>query len=62
MRLLDIEDEDRLSGIVKSKLGDIGFTVDIAGSAADAGAALELISYDAAILTLACPTVMGSPF
>ena len=55
MRLLVIEDEDRLSGILKSKLGDIGFTVDIAGSAADAGAALELISYDAAILDLGLP-------
>jgi DNA-binding response OmpR family regulator len=42
LRLLVIEDEDRLSGILKSKLGDIGFTVDIAGSAADASAALEL--------------------
>jgi DNA-binding response OmpR family regulator len=38
LRLLVIEDEDRLSGILKSKLGDVGFTVDIAGSAADAGA------------------------
>jgi len=36
LRLLVIEDEDRLSGILKSKLGDIGFPVDIAGSAADA--------------------------
>jgi len=40
---------------LKSKLGDVGFTVDIAGSAADAGAALELISYDAAILDLGLP-------
>ena len=55
MRLLVIEDEDRLSGILKSKLGDIGFTVDIAGSAADANAALELINYDAAILDLGLP-------
>ena len=55
MRLLVIEDEDRLSGILKSKLGDIGFTVDIAGSAADASAALELINYDAAILDLGLP-------
>ncbi|TMJ70504.1 MAG: DNA-binding response regulator, partial [Alphaproteobacteria bacterium] len=45
MRLLVIEDEDRLSGILKSKLGEIGFTVDIAASAADATAALELINY-----------------
>jgi DNA-binding response OmpR family regulator len=55
LRLLVIEDEDRLSGILKAKLGEIGFTVDIAGSAADAGAALELINYDAAILDLGLP-------
>ena len=55
MRLLVIEDEDRLSGILKSKLGDIGFTVDIAGSAADAGIALELINYDAAVLDIGLP-------
>jgi hypothetical protein len=46
----DIEDEDRLSGILKSKLCEIGFTVDIAASAGDASAALELINYDAAVL------------
>jgi DNA-binding response OmpR family regulator len=55
LRLLVIEDEDRLSGILKSKLGDVGFTVDIAGSAADASAALELINYDAAVLDLGLP-------
>ena len=55
MRLLVIEDENRLSGILKSKFGDIGFAVDIAGSAADASAALELINYDAAILDLGLP-------
>ena len=55
MRLLVIEDEDRLSGILKSKLGEIGFTVGIAGSAEDANIALELISYDAAVLDLGLP-------
>jgi DNA-binding response OmpR family regulator len=55
LRLLVIEDEDRLSGILKSKLGDVGFAVDLAGSAADARAALELINYDAAILDLGLP-------
>ena len=55
MRLLIIEDEDRLSGILKSKLGEIGFTVDIAASAGDASAALELINYDAAVLDLGLP-------
>jgi len=42
VRLLVIEDEDRLSGILKSKLGDVGFTVDIASSAVDANAADQL--------------------
>jgi DNA-binding response OmpR family regulator len=55
MRLLVIEDEDRLSGILKSKFAAVGFTVDIAASAEDAGAAIELINYDAAILDLGLP-------
>ena len=55
MRLLVIEDENRLSGILKSKLSDVGFAVDVAGSAADATAALELVNYDAAILDLGLP-------
>ena len=55
MRLLVIEDEDRLSGILKSKLGEIGFAVDIAATAEDASIALELINYDAAVLDLGLP-------
>ena len=55
MRLVVIEEEDRLAGILQSKLRDIGFAVDIAGSTADANAALELINYDAAILDLGLP-------
>jgi DNA-binding response OmpR family regulator len=61
MRLLVIEDEHRLSGILKSRLGDAGFVVDIAASAGDANAALEIINYDVAVLDLACLIVMGSP-
>jgi DNA-binding response OmpR family regulator len=52
---LVIEDEDRLSAIQKFKLPESGFTVDIAGSAEDAGSALELINYDAAVLDLGLP-------
>jgi DNA-binding response OmpR family regulator len=55
VRLLVIEDENRLSAILQTTLGASGFVVDIAGSAADAGAALELINYDAAILDLGLP-------
>ena len=55
MRLLIIEDEDGLSGILKSRLGEAGFAVDVAGSAGDATAALELINYDAVVLDLGLP-------
>jgi DNA-binding response OmpR family regulator len=55
VRLLVVEDEDRLSSILKSKLGDVGFAVDLAGSAADATAAIELINYDAVVLDLGLP-------
>jgi DNA-binding response OmpR family regulator len=55
LRLLVIEDEERLSGILKAKLGDVGFTVDVTGSAAAAGAAIELVNYDAAVLDLGLP-------
>jgi DNA-binding response OmpR family regulator len=41
VRLLIIESQDRLSGILKSRLGDAGFAIDVAGSAGDANAALE---------------------
>jgi DNA-binding response OmpR family regulator len=54
-RLLIIEDEDRLSGILKSRLGEAGFAADVAGSAGDANAALELINYDAVVLDLGLP-------
>lgn len=55
MRLLIIEDEHRLSAILKTKLGASGFVVDVTGSAADAVAAIELFNYDAAVLDLALP-------
>lgn len=55
MRLLIIEDEERLSGILKSWLGGAGFTVDVAGSATGANAAVELINYDAVVLDLGLP-------
>src|SRR3974377_2266124 len=40
---------------MKPKRGDAGLAVDIAGSAADAEAALELINYDATVLDLGLP-------
>ena len=62
MRLLVIEDEDRLSGILKSKLGNIGFAVDIAGSAADAGARSSSLITTPSSSTSACPMVTDSQF
>jgi DNA-binding response OmpR family regulator len=55
VRILVIEDEDRLAGILKATLGRSGFAIDITGTAADALAALELVNYDAAILDLGLP-------
>jgi DNA-binding response OmpR family regulator len=55
MRLLIVEDEARIAELVRNGLIRAGFTVDTAGSAADANAALELGSYDAAILDLGLP-------
>jgi DNA-binding response OmpR family regulator len=55
LRLLVIEDEDRLSSILKTQLGVSGFVVDVAGTAADAVAALELVNYDVALLDLGLP-------
>jgi DNA-binding response OmpR family regulator len=55
LRLLVIEDEDRLSGILKTQLGVSRFVVDVADTAADAVAALELVDYDVALLDLGLP-------
>lgn len=55
MRLLIVEDEARIAELVRSGLSRAGFTVDLAATAVDATAALELGSYDAAILDLGLP-------
>lgn len=55
MRLLVIEDECRLSEILKTTLGAAGFAIDTARSAADAVAAVELVNYDTVILDLGLP-------
>jgi DNA-binding response OmpR family regulator len=60
LRLLVVEDEDRLAGIVKAQLGASGFVVDVAGSASDAVAALELTGYDAVVLDLGLPDCDGA--
>lgn len=55
MRLLIVEDEARIAELVRAGLMRSGFAADIAGTAEDALAALEIGSYDAAILDLGLP-------
>jgi DNA-binding response OmpR family regulator len=55
LRLLIIEDEHRLAGLIKAQLGAAGFAVDLVCTVADGTAALELINYDAAVLDLGLP-------
>jgi DNA-binding response OmpR family regulator len=55
MRLLVVEDEDRLRDLVKRAFEHAGFTVDALSSAAEAESAIELLPYDAAVLDLGLP-------
>lgn len=55
MRLLVIEDEARITEILKGALMRAGFTVDAVALSADARAALAVVPYDAAILDLGLP-------
>ncbi|MGA0564538.1 response regulator [Ancylobacter sp. VNQ12] len=55
MRLLLVEDERELAGLLKAGLKAAGFTVDHVASIADAEAALAAESYDIAVLDLRLP-------
>jgi DNA-binding response OmpR family regulator len=55
MRLLVIEDERELGGLVRGALERVGFAVDLAETLDAATACLDLVNYDAAILDLALP-------
>jgi DNA-binding response OmpR family regulator len=55
MRLLIVEDETRIAELVQGALSRIGFAVDAVHTCADARAALETTSYDAAIVDLGLP-------
>jgi DNA-binding response OmpR family regulator len=55
VRLLVIEDEERIGEILKSGLQRVGFAVDVVRFVADAREALALTGYDAAILDLGLP-------
>jgi DNA-binding response OmpR family regulator len=55
VRLLVIEDEVRITEILRSALSRSGFAVDAVGRCGDARAALEVNPYDAVILDLGLP-------
>ena len=55
MRLLLIEDNERLSGLLHRLLTDAGFTVDAVGTRAEAQAAVGLVPYDLILLDLSLP-------
>lgn len=55
MRLLLIEDNDRLSEFLEKGLSDAGFAVDRAGTFAEAAAAGDASRFDAVILDLGLP-------
>jgi DNA-binding response OmpR family regulator len=55
MRLLVIEDERELAGLIRGALERSGFAVDVAGTAREAGDFLRLAAYDAAVLDLGLP-------
>lgn len=55
MRLLLVEDEERLRELVQRHLARVGFTVDPVGSVEDAEAALAATRYDVIVLDLGLP-------
>src|SRR5437667_5305729 len=55
MRLLIVEDEDRMTEILRTALARAGFVVDTVALYADAQAAFAVTRYDAAILDLGLP-------
>jgi DNA-binding response OmpR family regulator len=55
MRLLLVEDNERLSGLIGAALAQAGFETDSATTAADAEAAVRSVSYAAMVLDLGLP-------
>ncbi|HEY4161626.1 MAG TPA: response regulator transcription factor [Dongiaceae bacterium] len=55
MRLLLVEDNDRLSEFLEKALHDSGFTVDRCANVTDADAALAGVKFDATIMDLGLP-------
>ena len=61
-RILMIDDDDRLAGMVQDYLGGAGFRVTVAGTAGSGEALLKRESFDALILDLMLPDADGLDF
>jgi DNA-binding response OmpR family regulator len=59
MRLLLVEDNERLAALTSAALTAAGFQADIVGTAADAEAAVRAVSYAAMVLDLGLPDADG---
>lgn len=59
MRVLVVEDEERLAGLLRRGLGEEGHAVDLAGSAEEALELLPHADYDALILDVMLPRMSG---
>ena len=58
-RILMIDDDDRLAGMVSDYLGGAGFRVTVAGTGRDGEALLKRETFDAVILDLMLPDADG---
>jgi DNA-binding response OmpR family regulator len=62
MRILLVEDNDRLSGLLTTALAPAGFEADVVTNAADAEAALAASRYPVVVLDLGLPDADGLDF
>jgi DNA-binding response OmpR family regulator len=62
MRILLVEDNDRLSGLLSTALGQTGFEADVVTCKADAEVALAATHYPAIVLDLGLPDADGLDF
>src|SRR5262245_39940857 len=61
MRILIVEDEERLRRYVRATLEDSGFSIDEAACLDDATAHVEYVPYDTVVLDLGLPDGDGPP-
>lgn len=60
MRILVVEDETRLAGLIRQRLQEEGHAIDVAGTAAEAATAIRMVAYDAIVLDRMLPDRDGA--